>query len=321
MYLKYFGLQQDPFLLTPATTLYCKISQYEQALQAIQFALQQRDGFFLVTADIGLGKTLLARRLLNLLDTTEFHTCYIYNPSISEEALAKLIAAELGVVVSPGDNFYHVIHERLLALSEEGKKIVLILDESQAMKNEGLEFIRLLTNLETESQKLLQVVIFAQPELLVRLKKKNMRQLAQRIVYHFQLKPLTLPECGYYLRNRISILGGDGDFIFPRATREKIWSIAKGNPRAINILAKRALLCAYARDGLSVNVKDVEEAKEEIRLSWESIATPIAKNRKRPWVMIGKWIIGGVCILVLAGEMTYLSPWKMKMLQIWSALF
>ncbi len=270
MYFKHFGLKGDPFSLTPSTALYCKIQQHDEALKTIMFALHQRDGLFLVTAEIGLGKTFLARKLLNSLNSDKYHTCYIYNTCISPSALAIMIASELGIKKLNGKYFYQTIHDRLIELNQQGKRVVIILDEVQAMPTKGLEFIRLLTNLETENFKLIQVVMFSQPELLRRLRQYRLRQLTQRIVYHCQLNELSYHECNHYLEHRIASLGGNPLLIIPKKTVKMVWKITGGNLRAINILAKRAMLAAYSRGSLLIKADDINKAKKEISLSLSS---------------------------------------------------
>lgn len=288
MYLSHFKLKQDPFSLTPLTSLYCNIPQYEETLRTIQFALQQHEGFFLVTADIGLGKTFMARKLITLLEkTNKCHTCYIYNPSISLPSLEKMIAVELGANISTENNLYQAIHERLLSIRENGKRITLVVDEAQTMSDENLEFIRLLTNLETEKSKLVQVIMFGQLELIFRLKQSHLKQLRQRIVYHRQLKPLTLSECSYYLKKRISLSGANPDLILPRNTRKKIWMLSKGNPREINILCKRAFLSAFSRNASSVKKKDACLAHKEIQANWD----PSTHHRFKKFILIVLCII------------------------------
>jgi MSHA biogenesis protein MshM len=206
----------------------------------------------------------------SLKKTNDSYLCYIYNPSVSTEALEKMIALELGAEISPDKNTYQSIHERLLSIHQSGKKIILVLDEAQTMSDANLECIRLLTNLETEDSKLIQVIMFGQLEIKSRLKHHHLRQLKQRIFYHHELKPLSLPECSYYLKQRIRLSGGDPNTIIPSPTRRKIWNMSNGNPREINILAKRALLCAFSRDDQSVSIKDVKKAKIDIELEYNN---------------------------------------------------
>lgn len=311
MYLKHFGLTHDPFLLTPSTFFYCQIAQYEKVFGMIKFALKERDGFFLVVAEVGLGKTLLARRVLKALDNEEYHVCYVYNPAVSVASLSQLIGTELGIISHNQENIYSLIHERLIQLSSENKKIVLILDEAQSMSDEGLEFVRLLTNLETESFKLMQVIMLAQPEILSRLKQKNLRQLAHRMVYFFQLEPLNFPEVCNYIHQRMSLSGESRDFIFPETSKKAIWLVSKGNPRKINIIAKRALLSAYSRDASYVSVDDIKLAYKEVSFYFdnpESLSNTgneqkkvIKKTSKKMYIFNILAILVVIILLIISG--------------------
>lgn len=270
--LKHFKLKNDPFLLTPSQDDYCQILQYEKILNIMLSSFDNRDGFVLVTAEIGSGKTLIARRLIDHLKSDNYTVCYIYNPSVSVDALEKMIASELGAIVSHHDNHYQMIHNKLLELTQLGKKVILIIDEAQAMNDECLEYIRLLTNLETDSFKLLQVAFFSQPEILFRLKQDHLRQLSHRIVHHGKLNPLSIEESTSYLLQRIYRAGGEGGGLFPRKTQKLIWKITHGNPRSINILSKRALICAYAHGDIRVKPAYVIKAKKELSLSLSSVS-------------------------------------------------
>lgn len=295
--LKHFRLQRDPFLLTPSQSDYCQILQYEKLLKIVLSSFDNRDGFTLVTAEVGSGKTLMARRLIDHLKSDTYVVCYIYNPSASVEVLEKMILEELGIAILHHDNCYQIIHNKLLELARLEKKVILIIDEAQTMSDECLEYIRLLTNLETDSFKLLQVAFFSQPEILKRLKQDHLRQLSHRIVHHGQLTPLSYHESTSYLLQRIYRSGGEGENLFSKKTRKLIWKFSHGNPRSMNILSKRALICAYAHGDVCVKPKYVSMAQRELTLSLSSLSANKEKKFKNAYFY---WFLLVIFLLTIA---------------------
>ncbi|ABM26420.1 AAA family ATPase [Shewanella sp. JNE10-2] len=262
MYLKHFGLSQTPFSLTPNTGFFFGLSPHVEALQVLQTALQTGEGFIKVTGEVGTGKTLLCRKLINDLPSG-FHCAYLPNPYLTPAELRWAVANELGLHYGKDidqQQLTGLIQQQLLELSSHGQAIVLVLDEAQALPDDSLEALRLFTNLETESRKLLQVVLFGQPELDERLKRQEFRQLRQRITFSYNLRPLTWDETDAYIRYRLAIAGRQGEALFtPKLTR-KIANASRGIPRLINILAHKALLLSFGEGVTRVKASHVRDA-------------------------------------------------------------
>ncbi|MFB2638745.1 ExeA family protein [Shewanella bicestrii] len=265
MYLKHFGLSQTPFSLTPNTGFFFGLSPHVEALQVLQTALQTGEGFIKVTGEVGTGKTLICRKLINELPQG-FHCAYLPNPYLTPAELRWAVANELGLKYTSEidqQQLTGLIQQQLLALSAHGHAIVLVLDEAQALPDESLEALRLFTNLETESRKLLQVVLFAQPELDERLKRQAFRQLRQRITFSYSLRPLTWDETDAYIRYRLAVAGYAGQALFgPKLTR-KIAEASRGIPRLINILAHKALMLSFGEGATQVRMAHIKGAIQD----------------------------------------------------------
>lgn len=265
MYLKHFGLSQTPFSLTPNTGFFFGLSPHVEALQVLQTALQTGEGFIKVTGEVGTGKTLICRKLINELPQG-FHCAYLPNPYLTPAELRWAVANELGLKYTSEidqQQLTGLIQQQLLALSAHGHAIVLVLDEAQALPDESLEALRLFTNLETESRKLLQVVLFGQPELDERLKRQAFRQLRQRITFSYSLRPLTWDETDAYIRYRLAVAGYAGQALFgPKLTR-KIAEASRGIPRLINILAHKALMLSFGEGATLVRMAHIKGAIQD----------------------------------------------------------
>ncbi|WP_166258820.1 ExeA family protein [Marinobacter salicampi] len=269
MYEAHFGLQEVPFALTPNTRYFLNARSHSDALELLLVALREREGFIKITGEVGTGKTLLCRMLLNAL-AEQATMAYIPNPSLSPDNLYEAVADELGVTVPDQDNTHRILKaltHRLIELAGEGRQVVLVIDEAQAMPEETIEALRLLTNLETESTRLLQVVLFGQPELDVLLAKPSLRQLKQRITFQYQLTALDRTSVAQYLRHRLSQAGYNGVDLFAPAALRLIARTSGGIPRLLNILAHKSLLAAWGRGDHQVGrwhvlqaVKDTESA-------------------------------------------------------------
>ncbi|MDX1280122.1 AAA family ATPase [Shewanella colwelliana] len=276
MYLQHFGLGEAPFSLTPNTGFFFGLAPHVEALQVLQTALQTGEGFIKVTGEVGTGKTLICRKLLNEIPS-RFHCAYLPNPYLTPDELRWAVALELGLKYSTNidqQQLTTLIQQQLIALSAHGHSIVLVLDEAQALPDESLEALRLFTNLETESRKLLQVVLFAQPELDERLALKQFRQLRQRITFSYQLRPLTRGETSAYLTHRLQIAGYQGPELFSQNNCMRLAKASRGIPRLINILAHKALLLAFGEGAQCVShqhikaaVNDTDDAKGSAMLT------------------------------------------------------
>lgn len=254
MYLQHFQLKEPPFTLTPDTGFFFNHGSHQEALNVLLVALQGGEGFIKVTGEVGTGKTLLCRQLLNLLDETVI-TAWLPNPFLNPTALRMALAEELGIRFARNigqHRLLQLITERLLQLSGDGKQVVLLLDEVQAMPDDSLEALRLLTNLETEKRKLLQVVLFGQPELDKRLAQKKLRQLKQRIVFSYQLQPLDRATLGEYVRHRLQVAGYQGPALFGHRAIRQLHKASRGIPRLVNLLCHKSLMAAYGSNATTV---------------------------------------------------------------------
>lgn len=288
MYLQHFGLNQLPFNLTPDTQFFCDLPTHLEALNVLLIALQSGEGFIKITGPVGAGKTMLCRKLLNELPTP-FVTAYIPNPHLNAAALHQAIAGELGIK-SPRNAGQHrilaQINDYLLKAAGLGDRIVLIIDEAQAMPLATLETLRLLTNLETEKQKLLQIVLFGQPELDEILQKKSIRQLRQRISFSYTLKPLNKLQVRDYLLHRLQIAGNTHTDLLGPLTVSALHFYTQGIPRLINILAHKALLAAYGKGRSTIGWRhvhlaaiDTDDTRRRLRL--------LCLGKIFPWLLLG----------------------------------
>jgi MSHA biogenesis protein MshM len=270
MYLEHFGLKEFPFSITPDPEFFMNRAGYQDALNVMLVALRSGEGFIKVTGEVGVGKTLLCRTLIKSL-TPEFATAYIYNPYLNPEGLISALADELRVPYAEqaGENqILKSVTQRLVALDQEGKKVVLCLDEVQAMPIRTLEVLRLITNLETAKRKLVQVVLFGQPELDALLEHPAVRQLKQRITFSYRLLPLNKVAVRAYLRHRLRVAGGRGSELFTEGAVAEVHRAAAGIPRLINILSHKAMMAAFGegtdrikRKHVAVAVRDTLEAQ------------------------------------------------------------
>lgn len=261
MYLKFFGLTDRPFAITPDVQYLYLGKQYEQALDTIIFSINQRFGFSMLTGEVGTGKTMIARALLSRLDKS-ISTSLLINPLLSVPELLKEINKDFGIPVrynSPQKQI-DALNRYLIRLAGEGRNALVVIDEAQNLSNEALEMIRMLTNLETDTTKLLQILLVGQPELLKKLRTHELRQVEQRITTRFHLMPMTQVEMMRYINHRICIAGGGGKVFFDPKAYRVIYSETKGYPRLINIICDKALMAAYVRESFIVDRSAVKVA-------------------------------------------------------------
>ncbi len=317
MYLEHFGLREFPFSLTPDTSFFFACTNYQEGLNTLIVAARSGEGFIKIVGEVGNGKTLLCRKFLSTLasdreTTTEvgtqdggasgrhaakFITAYIPNPYLEPRSLLLALADEFRLGVDGTIDQHMLLKELTLALlnfAREGKRVVVCLDEAQAMPLESLEVLRLLTNLETEKRKLMQVILFGQPELDERLKADSVRQLRQRISFQYELKGLHRDEMDRYLRYRLAVAGFKGETLFDASAVSLLHRVTRGTPRLANIVAHKALMLAFAEGRQQVLTRHVRKAAAD---------TPEAR---RDWMMWVWWAVGAVAVTAVAALWVWL---------------
>ncbi|MEP4891240.1 MAG: AAA family ATPase [Aliiglaciecola sp.] len=262
MYLYHYGIKELPFTLTPNTSYFFGLPSHKEALAVLITALKTGEGFIKVTGEVGTGKTLICRKLLNELPG-DFVTAYIPNPFLSPAELRRSVANELNVALtdhSDQQEFTHRIQQALIHIHQQNKGVVLIIDEAQALPMESIEALRLMTNLETESRKLLQVVLFGQPELDEKLALPELRQLKQRITFSYNLRLMDADQVYQYVRHRMAVAGYKGQELFSKKCCERLFKASKGTPRIVNVLCHKALMLAYGEGKHQVSLEHVNLA-------------------------------------------------------------
>ena len=278
MYTAHFGLREAPFGITPDTSFFFTSPHSQEALNTLLVAARSGEGFIKITGEVGTGKTLLCRKFMATLGR-EFVTAYIPNPFLEPRTLMLALADELEIALGRDVDQHQLlksIDNRLLELAAEGKQVLLCLDEAQAIPIESLEALRLLTNLETEKRKLLQIVLFGQPELNRNLQLDSIRQLAQRITFHYHLGPLTRDDMEYYVGHRLRVAGYAGARMFTRQAISRLYRASGGIPRLVNILAHKSLMVSYGLGAQQVNAAHVAEAAKD---------TMSSKRAVQPWML------------------------------------
>ena len=263
-YLAHFGLREPAFGITPDTSFFFPCRNAQEALNTLLIALENGEGFIKITGEVGTGKTLLCRKFLSTLDDKRWVSAYITNPSLEPRTLLLSFAEELSSTVEAGVDQHRLLKSltrTLLELAAQKKRVVLCLDESQAMPLDTLETLRLMTNLETEKRKLLQVVLFGQPELDRKLAKESIRQLRQRIIFHHDLHGLDEEEVGAYFNHRLRVAGYAGPQLLTAGARRALYRGSRGVPRLVNILAHKALLLVYGEGGWSIERRHMRAAR------------------------------------------------------------
>ena len=280
MYHTHFALRELPFGLTPDTAFAFACTPHQEALNTLLVAAANGEGFMKVTGEVGTGKTLLCRRFLSQLDD-ENVTAYIPNPLLDPHGLLLALAEELRVDFDRDDDPHRLLkslNQVLLAHARAGKRVVVCLDEAQAMPLETLESLRLLSNLETEKRKLFQVVLFGQPELDVKLAHESVRQLQQRITFQYHLSALSRRELEYYISHRLRIAGYLGDRLFNTTALDALYTASRGVPRLINVVAHKSMLAAYGEGRHYISAAHVRQAARD---------TPSARRVYSPPLWIG----------------------------------
>ena len=307
MHEEYFGFTEKPFSLTPDPKYLYRSASHGSAFELLQYAIRRREGFVVVTGDIGTGKTTLCRAVLDQLDRRTF-TALVLNPFLSEEDLLRVILQDFGVVsrdeVKRGrlvgitkQELIETLNDFLLSLLPLGAGALLIIDEAQNLPLQTLEQIRILSNLETDKEKLLQIVLVGQPNLKDLLKSPALRQLDQRISIRFDLKPLTAEETAAYVSHRLTIAGGGSVVQFAPRAMATVYRYSGGIPRLINLLCDRALLGAYGQRTSRITQPLVQAAAANLQLRpARGPAWPAWSALRRPLLMVAAGLFAAACL-------------------------
>jgi MSHA biogenesis protein MshM len=295
MYRSHFGLREPPFGITPDTSFTFSCASHQEALNTLLVAVANGEGFIKIVGEVGTGKTLLCRRFLSTLDDKHV-TAYIPNPYLEPRALMLALAEELRVAIDAGAEQHQIlkqINHALLDFAREGQRVVVCLDEAQAMPLESLEALRLLSNLETEKRKLLQVVLFGQPELDDKLSQESVRQLRQRITFHHRLDALSRKEVEYYVAHRLRVAGYVGQPLFTARALRLIYRATRGVPRLVNIVAHKCLLVVYGEGGHEVGPRhvrmaaaDTPSARQLWTLWWRVVPSLAVAAAGSAWLLL-----------------------------------
>ncbi|HEX9180137.1 MAG TPA: AAA family ATPase [Burkholderiales bacterium] len=294
MYLKHFGFSEPPFSIAPDPRYLYLSDRHREALAHLLFGVRSEGGFVLLTGEVGAGKTTLCRALLERIPQ-DCDLAFIFNPKLTALELLSTICDELHIdspVSTPTVKLLvDLINLRLLKANAAGRRTVLIIDEAQNLSDDVLEQVRLLTNLETNQRKLLQIVLLAQPELRERLRRPGMRQLAQRIVARYHLEHLSRADVAGYVNHRLAVAGVQRP-LFPPRVLGRLYRLSRGVPRLINVICDRALLGAYVQGRNDVNVATLNKAAREVFGAAPRLASIGSGAR---------WALAGIALVMVAG--------------------
>jgi len=307
MYLKYYCLSKAPFGITPDPAFFYLSVSHKEALASLLYGIEKRKGFICVTGEVGCGKTTVLKALLSRVNAEQVKAVYLYNPELSFENLIRAVFEELELEAPEMDvaGLVRRLHAHLIDLYQQGKHVVLIVDEAQRMPVETLERLRILSNLETAKDKLLQIVLCGQPELAEVLAVRELRQLRERIAVRSEIRQLTGEESLAYVKHRLGRVTYGTTPVFEPGALRLIMRHARGNPRRINILCDNALVAGYADQKKPVTAKVVRE-----------VIAGLASKRRPARAM--KWAVAacGAALIVGAGAIAVLGAFGPRMLDI-----
>src|ERR1700689_1322494 len=270
MYKDFYKFKESPFSTTSDPDFFFPSSRHEEAFSHLAYGINSRRGIVVITGEIGTGKTTLCRTLLNRLDKS-VKTALILNPNFSDLQLLQMIINDLGIsyVKKTKLDLVGAISLFLIDETAQGNNVVVIIDECQSLNVRQLEQIRLLSNLETEKEKLLQIILVGQPELSEKLKNPALRQLTQRVTVRYHILPLQKDEIERYINHRLKIAGADPRLQFTPQAIKTVYEFSNGTPRVINIICDRALLAGFARETFTIDHSLVQESAKETILAYE----------------------------------------------------
>lgn len=265
-YLQFYGLTEAPFTITPNPRFLYLSAKHHEALNHLLYGIRERKGFVQLTGEVGAGKTTLCRALLEQLPPEQYSTALILNPVLQPDHMMAAIAAEFGLDIRNKDRFQilQILNHFFLEEMAKGRDVVLIIDEAQNLTNDLLEQVRLISNLETDDRKLLQIILMGQPELRDRLNDHSLRQLRQRITIRYHLRPLRFAEVKEYIRHRLHVSGANGHPWFSAAAVWKIFRYSKGIPRLVNAVCDKCLLAGFVHQRGDISLGLASRAIREL---------------------------------------------------------
>ncbi|MGC9325322.1 MAG: AAA family ATPase [Desulfomonilia bacterium] len=295
MFEQFFGLSENPFNLTPDPKFLFLSENHKEALSFLEYGIQQRKGFVLITGEVGAGKTTLCRSLLSSLPK-KVRTALVLNPSLSDIELLQTINQDFGIEASHTSKkaLLDTLYDFLIDTFVHGENAVLIIDECQNLSPDVLEQIRMLSNLETEKEKLLQIILVGQPELTQLLSSESMKQINDRILLRYHLWPLSRRDTENYLAHRLIISGSQGDVQFTSTAVRRIYAYSGGIPRKINAVAERSMLISYLRSTRRITGSMVSDAKQELQGNYT-----VQKTLSRMWLPL----LSGMAAVMIIGIM------------------
>jgi general secretion pathway protein A len=314
MYEEYFGLKEKPFSLTPDPRFLFLSADHKGALDHLLYGIQRREGFLAITGDIGTGKTTICRTMLERLDPG-VQTALILNPLLSEREILSAILEDFGITYPgqpPRKTLIDLLNLFLLDQAKNGGAAILIIDEAQNLAPNVLEQIRILSNLETDKEKLLQIILVGQRELRDKLESKALRQLNQRISVRYHLAPLSPEETVRYIEHRLTVAGAKGGIEFTPGAYQAIYGFSRGFPRLINLIADRALLAGYVAGSTCITKEMVSEGRQSIAgngmKTRPAFRSPMRQYLRAPGLALGLSFLFGVFITALLWGLGSLGP-------------
>ena len=292
MYLDFYGIQEKPFSLTPDPRFIFLSKNHKEAFAHLLYGINNRAGFIALTGEVGSGKTTVLRALLNQLEADHYCTALIFNPCLSAPELMQNINREFGIPIhdSNHSSLLDALNPFLLQQNTEGRTVVLVIDEAQDLEAPVLEQIRLISNLETDRDKLIQIVLSGQPEFVQILKRKELQQLSQRITVRYHLQPMDFQDTVTYINHRLEVAGRRSGTIFSKGALKRIYGYSRGLPRLINVACDRALLVGYTRDTEKISSRIVAAGIKDMRRHAGSYV------RRRRLILIPSLVMVGALI-------------------------
>ena len=285
MYEEFYGLKEKPFNLTPDPRFFFLSADHREAFEHLLYGIKEKEGFILITGEVGTGKTTLCRALLNKLESSATDSALILNPMISGQELLQSILSDFGIQTKATSKkeLLDDLNGFLLGQQAVNRNSILIIDEAQNLSLPVLEEIRILSNIETEKEKLLQIILMGQIELKEKLSLPRLRQLNQRISIRYHLRPLAREEVSRYIQHRLTVAGSTGDIHFTSGALREVYRHTKGIPRLINLAADRALLAGYAQQSLTIGRETVVKGLRSL----EGEEAPLTRSAIRRRLTLG----------------------------------